>query len=98
MAFFTLQVREKRSVLPFKRHTRYGCVFLKEVCRTIDSTSVLVLKMLVVCIEARVSMYVEGQTRVSIVPEKNTSRLEGAGLLSFGSKVTEKEKTYFDEW
>ena len=30
----------------------------------------------------------KGQTRVSMVPEKNTSRLEGAGMLSFGSKVT----------
>ena len=35
-------------------------------------------------------MYMKGQTRVSMVPEKNTSRLEGAGMLSFGSKVTEK--------
>ena len=51
--FFTLQVREKR-VLPFNRHTRHGCVFLEEVCRTIDNTSVLVLKMLVVCTEAHV--------------------------------------------
>ena len=25
-----------------------------------------------------------------MVPEKNTFRLEGAGMLSFGSKVTEK--------
>ena len=32
----------------------------------------------------------KGQTRVSMVPEKNTSGLEGAGMLSFGSKVTEK--------
>ena len=47
--FFTLQVR--RSVLPFKRHT--DCVFL-EVCRTIDNTSVLVLKTLVACIETHV--------------------------------------------
>ena len=35
-----------------------------------------------------------GQTRVSMVPEKNTFRLQGAGMLSFGSKVTEKERTY----
>ena len=34
------------------------------------------------------------QTRVSKVPENNTFRLEGAGMLSFGSKVTEKERTY----
>ena len=37
--------------MPFKRHTRHDCVFL-EVCRIIDNTSVLVLKMLVICIEA----------------------------------------------
>ena len=37
-------------------------------------------------------MYMKGQIRVSMVPEKNTSRLEGAGMLSFGSKVTEKER------
>ena len=43
-------------------------------------------------------MYVKGQTRVSMVPEKNKSRLEGAGMLSFGSKFTAKERTYFDEW
>ena len=48
--FFTLQGR--RSVLPFKRRTRQDCVFLEEVCRTIANTSVVVLKMLVVCIEA----------------------------------------------
>ena len=36
-------------------------------------------------------MYMKGQTRVSMVPEKNKFRLEGAGMLSFGSKVTEKE-------
>ena len=35
-----------------------------------------------------------GQTRVSMVPEKNAFRLEGAGMLSFGSRVTEKEMTY----
>ena len=34
--------------------TRHGCVFLEEVCRVIDNTSVLVLKMLVVRIEAHV--------------------------------------------
>ena len=39
-------------------------------------------------------MYMKGQTRVSMVPEKNKFRLEGAGMLSFGSKVTEKERTY----
>ena len=39
-------------------------------------------------------MYIKGQTWVSMVPEKNTSRLEGAGMLSFGSTVAEKEKTY----
>ena len=35
-----------------------------------------------------------GHTRVSMVPEKNTFRLEGAAMLSFGSKVTEKERIY----
>ena len=35
-------------------------------------------------------MYMKGQSSVSVVPEKNTSRLEGAGMLSFGSKVTQK--------
>ena len=35
-------------------------------------------------------MYMKGQTRVTMVPEKNTSCLEGAGMLSFGSKVTKK--------
>ena len=39
-------------------------------------------------------MYMKGQTRVRRVPEKNKFRLEGAGMLSFGSKVTEKERTY----
>ena len=39
-------------------------------------------------------MYMKWQTRVSKVPENNTFRLEGAGMLSFGSKVTEKERTY----
>ena len=62
------------------------------MCRTIDNASVLVLKMLV-CIEAHVEMYMKRQTRVSMVPEKNTFRLEGVGMLSFGSKVTEKERT-----
>ena len=38
-------------------------------------------------------MYVKGQTRVSMVPEKNKSRLEGAGMLSFGSEATEKGLT-----
>ena len=42
-------------------------------------------------------MYMKGQTRVSMVPEKNTFCLEGAGMLSFGSKVTEKESTSVDE-
>ena len=55
--------------------------------------NVLVLKMLVVCIEAHIWMHMKGQTRVSMVPEKNTFRLGGAGKLSFGSKVTEKERT-----
>ena len=32
-------------------------------------------------------MYMKGKTRVSMVPEKNTSRLEGEGMLSFGSKL-----------
>ena len=31
-------------------------------------------------------MYMKGQTRVSMVPEKNKFRLEGAGMLSFGSR------------
>ena len=43
-------------------------------------------------------MYMKGQTRVSMVPEKNKFRLEGAGILSFGSKVTEKERTEVDVW
>ena len=34
--------------------------------------------------------HMRGQTRVSMVPEKNTFRLEGAGMLSFGFKVTKK--------
>ena len=38
-------------------------------------------------------MYIKGQTRVSMVPEKNTFRLEGADMLAFGSKVKEKEWT-----
>ena len=69
-------------------------MFLEDACRTIDNTSVFVSKMLVVWIEAHVHMYMKGKTRVSMVPEKNTSRLEGAGMLSFGSKVTEKERTF----
>ena len=52
---FTLQVREKEC-LAFKGHTRHDCVFLKEVCTTIDNTSVLVMKMLVVSVEAHVLM------------------------------------------
>ena len=39
-------------------------------------------------------MCMKRQTWVSMVPEKNTFRLEGAGMLSFGSKVTEKERTF----
>ena len=39
-------------------------------------------------------MYMKRQTRVSMVPEQNKFYLEGAGMLSFGSKVTEKERTY----
>ena len=39
-------------------------------------------------------MYMKRQTRVSMVSEKNKFRLEGAGMLSFGSRVTEKEMTY----
>ena len=39
-------------------------------------------------------MYMKGQTRVSMVPEKNKFRVEGASMLSFGSKVTEKERPY----
>ena len=39
-------------------------------------------------------MYMKRQTRVSTVPEKNTFRLGGAGMLLFGAKVTEKERTY----
>ena len=42
-------------------------------------------------------MYMKEQTRVSMVPENNTFRLEGAGMLSFGSEVTEKERTQVDE-
>ena len=42
--------------------------------------------------------YMRGQTRMSMVPEKNTFRLERAGMLSFGSKVTDKERTLVDEW
>ena len=36
--------------------------------------------------------YIKRQTRVSTVPEKSVSSIiEGVGMLSFGSKVTEKE-------
>ena len=53
--FITLQVREKERVgLQTTYRTRHGCVFLEDVCRIIDNTSVLVLKMLVVCREAHV--------------------------------------------
>ena len=38
----------------------------------------------------------KGQTRVSMVPEKDKFRLEGAGMLSFGSKVAEKEKDLYE--
>ena len=38
-------------------------------------------------------MYVKGKTRMSMVAEKNTFRLDGAGMISFRSKVTEKERT-----
>ena len=61
----------------FKRHSKHDRVLLEEVCRTTDNTSELVLKILVVCIEA---MYrctlndgLKRQTRVSMVPEKNVS-------------------------
>ena len=60
--------------MPFKRHARHGCILLEEVRRTIDNTSVPVLKMLIVSIEAHVSMpYIKQQTRVIMVPEKNVS-------------------------
>ena len=39
-------------------------------------------------------MYMKGQRSLSMLPEKETFRLEGAGMLSFGSKDTEKERTY----
>ena len=39
-------------------------------------------------------MYMKGQTRVSIVPDKNKFRIERASMLSFGSKGTEKERTH----
>ena len=44
--FFTLQVREKECLALQTTYTRHGCVFLEEVCRTVDYTSVLVLKCL----------------------------------------------------
>ena len=43
--------------------------------------------------------YIKRQTRGSMLPEKNVSSInneddvKGAGMLSFGSKVTEKERT-----
>ena len=39
----------------------------------------------------------KGQTRVSMVPENNKFRLEGAGMLSFGS-TTEKELPKVTFW
>ena len=39
-------------------------------------------------------MYMKRQTRVSMVLDKNKFRLEGAGMLSIGSKVTEEQRTY----
>ena len=44
----------RRSVLPFKRHSRHDRVLLEEVCRTMDNTSISVLKMLAESIEAHV--------------------------------------------
>ena len=62
--------------MPFKRHTRYDCILLEEVCRTIDNTSVLVLKILVVSIEAHVQMpYIKRQTRVSIFLHPSVSTI-----------------------
>ena len=61
--------------MPFKRHTRHDCILLEEVCWTTDNTSVLVLKMLVVCIEAHVYMYVKRQTRVSIFLHPSVSTI-----------------------
>ena len=49
--------REKERLALQKRHTRHDCVFLQQVCRTIDNTSALVLKMLVVCIEAMLDVH-----------------------------------------
>ena len=44
-------------------------------------------------------MYMKGQKRVSMVPKKNTFfRQEVAGMHSFGSNVTEKERTNVDDW
>ena len=43
--------------------------------------------------------YIKQQTRGSMLPEKNVSSInneydvEGAGMLSFESKVTEKQRT-----
>ena len=70
---------------------------LEEVCRTIDNTLVPVLKMLVLSIEAHVQMpYIKRQTKVSMVHEKNVSSRRSRHV-SFGSKVTEKERTQVDE-
>ena len=47
-------IREKECLaLQTTYCTRHDCVFL-EVCRTANNTSLLVLKMLVVCIEVHV--------------------------------------------
>ena len=43
--------------------------------------------------------YIKRQTRGSMLPEKNVSSInneygvEGAGMFSFGSKITEKQMT-----
>ena len=59
--------------MPLKRHSIHDRVLL-EVCRTIDNTSVPVLKMLVVSIEVHVQMpYIKRQTRVGMAPDKNVS-------------------------
>ena len=46
--------REKESYPSNDIQDTTDCMFLQQVRRTIDNTSVLVLKMLVVCIEAHV--------------------------------------------
>ena len=51
--FFTLQVREKEC-LALQTTYKTRLRILEEVCRTKDNTSILVLKMLAVCVEARV--------------------------------------------